>query len=75
MEDDGIIHIPIANDLYRQIDVWRIELCLVYGLVEMDMDTFIHFLLTRAHIDITILLTEPTEGLYALRDFRKLNDN
>ena len=75
VEDDGYVHVPIPNDLYVQIEQWRNELCQVYGLVDIDMDTFIAFLLTRSVIDVSILLWHLPEGLDAFKDFRKLNDN
>lgn len=75
MEDDGFVHVPIPNEMYSQIEQWRKELCQVYGLFEIDMDAFIAFLLTRSHIDVTILLWHLPEGLDAFKDFKKLNDN
>ena len=75
MEDDGFVHVTIPADLYVQIEQWRKQLCQVYGLVEIDIDKFIAFLLMRSDIDVSILLWHLQEGLEAFRDFRKLNDN
>ena len=75
MDDDGSVHVPIPNELYTQIEYWRNELCQTHNLKEIDMDTFIAFLLTRSHIDVTILLWHLPEGLDAFKDFRKLNEN
>lgn len=75
MEESSLVPVSIAEELYHAIDEWRLELCKTYNLIEIDMDTFITFLLTRSHIDVTILLWHLPEGLEAFKDFRKLNDN
>ena len=75
MEEDAYVNVPIPIDLYVQMVQWRNELGGVYGLVEIDMDTFITLLLNRSVVDVSILLWHLPEGLDAFKDFRKLNDN
>ena len=75
LEDDGFVYVPIPNELYRQIELWRLELCETYSLSDMSNDAFILFLLNRSNVDVSILLWHLPEGLDAFIDFRKLNDN
>ena len=67
--------VQIPNDLYRQIEHWRQELCKSYTLSDMDIDAFIFLLLKRSQIDVSILLWHLEEGLEAFKDYRKHNDN
>jgi hypothetical protein len=75
VEDDHFVHVQIPEGLYVQILQWRKQLCQVYNLVDIDMDAFIAFLLTRSVVDVSILLWHLPEGLDAFKDFKKLNDN
>ena len=75
MEDAGFVYVPIPEDLYKQIEEWRQELCKTYSLSDMDNDAFIFLLLKRSQIDVSILLWHLEEGLDAFKDYRKHNDN
>ena len=75
LEDDGFVYVPIPNELYQQIEQWRLELCETYSLSDMGIDAFIFLLLKRSQIDVSILLWHLEEGLDAFKEYRKLNDN
>ena len=75
MENDGFVYVPIPNELYQQIEKWRLELCETYSLSDMSNDAFISFLLNRSNVDVSILLWHLQEGLDAFKDYRRHNDN
>lgn len=69
------MYVQIPDDLYRQMEQWRLELCDTYALSDMSIEAFISFLLYRSHIDVSILLWHMEEGLDVFKNFRKVNDN
>ena len=70
-----MILVPIREELYQEIEKGRAEIAGDYRLVDLDMDSFINLLLTRAHMDVAILLWSPNEGLEALKDFKRYDLN
>ena len=75
MSGSETILVPISADLYNEIEKWRVEIASDYRLADLNMDSFINMLLTRAHMDVAILLWSPNEGLDALKDFRRYDMN
>ncbi|MBK8363643.1 MAG: hypothetical protein IPL24_08115 [Bacteroidetes bacterium] len=73
MLEDKMVQINIPVTLYDQIEMWRSELTYDYQLVNLDTETFINLLLARAHMDVAIMLWNPTEGVIALKDFKRMD--
>ena len=73
--EDKFVQINIPVSLYDQIEMWRTELSYDYHLVNLDTQTFINLLLTRAYMDVAIMLWNPTEGISALKDFKRNDEN
>ena len=75
MAMDETVLVPLSEKLYREIENWRGEIANIYRLLDLDMNSFINLLLTRAQVDVSILLWSPNEGLDALKDFRRFDMN
>ena len=75
MSKEETILVPVREELYREIEQWRAEIAADYRLINLDMDSFINLLLTRAHMDVAIILWSPNEGIEALKDFRRYDMN
>ena len=73
MPEEKMVQISIPVTLYDQIEMWRSELTYDYQLANLDTGTFINLLLSRAHMDVAIMLWNPTEGVNALKDFKRKN--
>lgn len=70
-----MVQISIPVTLYDQIKMWRSELSYDYHLANLDAQAFIELLLSRAHMDVAIMLWNPTEGINALKDFKRIDEN
>ena len=75
MQEGKMVQIKIPIELYDQIEMWRTELSYDYHLANLDTQTFVNLLLTRAHMDVAIMLWNPTEGISALKDFKRNDEN
>ena len=75
MPEEKMVQINIPIALYDQIEKWRTELSYDYHLSNLDTQAFINLLLTRAHMDVAIMLWNPTEGINALKDFKRNDEN
>ncbi len=75
MLEEKRVQINIPVTLYDQIEMWRSELSYDYQLANLEPETFINLLLSRAHMDVAIMIWNPTEGVIALKDFKRKNEN
>ena len=75
LQEDEMVQINIPIALYDQIEMWRTELSYDYHLSNLDTPAFINLLLTRAHMDVAIMLWNPTEGINALKKFKRNDEN
>ena len=75
LQEEEMVQITIPMSLYEEIEKWRIELSRDYHLANLDTQAFIKLLLSRAHMDVAIMLWNPTEGISALKEFKRNDTN